>query len=273
MEENLTNQSPEVEASTDDAPAERSIEEQLQAALGALYKERGLNKQLDKKAKELEKKQKEYEAKLAEKEQIASLWQDTVSTPAQQEQAPPIARRSDYADLNHQLATKQIVSGLQDQLGLSKQETEQERREKENIIIESKLFEAYVEAGGLLPGDVSLVDVVDPKYRPFEVIKALTKEEVKYDPESKEVLFYNRDGKVELNKHGVPITPREKMESYKSLPVFASSFKSENPNKGMGTPFNGKSVNNKVRRVTRADLSSGKVDPRSIIDGSVVVVD
>lgn len=273
MEENLNNQSPEVEANTDEAPAERSIEEQLQAALGVAYKEREARKAIEKKAKESERRLKEYETKLAEKEQIASLWQD-LAPPTNPTQPPeqPVARRPEYADLNHQLATKQIVSGLQEKISAIEQEKASVLKEKEDIIIESKLYQAFVEAGGLLPGDPSLVDVLDPKYQPFEVIKALTKEDVKYDPEAREVLFYTKDGSVELNKHGVPITPREKMEAYKQLKVFESSFKSDNQNKGMGTPFNGKSVGTgKVTRVSLSGMRKGQVKPEDVLKADYFV--
>lgn len=274
MEENLNNQSPEVEANTDEAPAERSIEEQLQTTANTLYKEREARKKAEKEAKTYSNKVSELESKFNSlQQQLASFLSAGEVAPAPAPVAP-VEKKSDPfgSDINYQQAAKRVVSGLQEEVVTLKSELERQQSEKDNLRIELALQRAFVEAGGLLTPDGSLLDISDPEDFPIEVIKRRLRPYVKLDGD--DILIVDREGKTEVNKAGMPLTLREKMEILKNSHSYSSNFRSENMNKGMGTPFNGKSVGNaKVRRVSRSAMNEGKVKPEDILSGNIMFTD
>lgn len=273
MEENLNNQTTETD--TEETPVERSLEEQLQTTASTLYKEREARKKAEKEAKEYSRKMTDLEGKFNSMQQQLASFLSLAEQPVTPTTAPVAEKKTADpmgSDINYQQAAKQVVSDLQTQMASLKGELDVQRQEKDNLKVELSIQRAFVEAGGMLSPDSSFLDILDPDDYPIEVIKRRLRPYIKLDGD--DILVVDREGKPELNKNGLPITLREKMEVLKNSNAYASNFRSENNNKGMGTPLNGKSGGNaKVRRVTRADMASGKVDPRSILDGSVVVTD
>ena len=274
MDETLNNQATEAENNNDsDTPTERSIEEQLQITALTLQKEREAKKKAEKEVKEYAKKMGDLEGKFNTLQQqlasVLNLVPEQPATPA------PTEKKLDPmgSDINYQQAAKQVVTGLQSEMAALKSELERQQSEKDGLKLELAIQRAFVEAGGILSPDSSFLDILDLDDYPIEVIKRRLKPYIKFDGD--DLIVVDREGKTELNKNGFPITLREKMEVLKNSNAYASNFRSENNNKGMGTPLNGKASNGnvKVKRVSKADLSAGRVDPRLIIDGSVVVVD
>lgn len=127
------------DSNLEEAPSERSLEEQLEVTKMTMIKERNRGKQLEKENKELKRQQDAQQKQLAQLQQQFEMFSLGGDKPTAPDVVTPQEKRPEAPDVTYQQAAKQVVSGLQLELSQERQEKQRLEAEKKEIVLE-KLF-------------------------------------------------------------------------------------------------------------------------------------
>lgn len=260
------------DSNLEEAPAERSLEEQLEVTKLTMIKERNRGKQLEKENRELKKQQEAQQKQLAQLQQQFEMFSLGGDKPVTPDVVIPQEKRSESPDLAYQQAAKQVVSGLQRENEELKAAAANERKERKNAELKKAIFTEFVKAGGILPSDPQVLNMQNSDDSPYENVELKIMSCVR--EENDEIFFVDKNGNIETDSQGVPLTLAGKMQRIQQSLSYSSCFKSDNNNIGMGTPTGTKNNYTKGASVRSAkDMATGKVKLEDILNGKAVIRD